>query len=248
MGSSQLQRLQEELQRIPAVRSARVIGNDQPSEIHIVAGAERPAKQVVRDVQSLSAAAFGMTIDHRIVSVVQLEDEDFAASDSSTFAEISEGTEPAPVAPEESLPHEEEESLLHEEGESERGARPMVERIVQATAGGGGWVKVALQWPGGEITEGVGVSGASREARARGAAAALLQALRPRLEPGGARVDVEHVVLHRMGQAETVVVRATYYGRQGASALVGVALLHDDAASATVRAFLRALNRKLQEL
>lgn len=240
MGSSQLQRLQEELQRIPAVRSARVIGNDQPSEIHIVAGPERSAKQLVRDVQSLSAAGFGMTIDHRIVSVVQLEDEDLTPDESSTSIEADDVTERAEAATEG--------QRVEDVGEAERGERPMVERIVQATAGGGGWVKVALQWPGGEITEGVGVSGASREARARGAAAALLQALRPRLEPGGARVDVEHVVLHRMGQAETVVVRATYYGRQGASALVGVALLHDDAASATVRALLHALNRKLQEL
>jgi hypothetical protein len=238
VGSSQLQRLQEELQRIPAVRSARVIGNDQPTEIHIVAGSERSAKQLVRDVQSLSAAGFGMTIDHRIVSVVQLEGDDLIPGESSV--EADEVTEPAEVAVEE--------PRVEDVGEAEPGERPMVERIVQANAGGGGWVKVALQWPGGEITEGVGVSGASREARARGAAAALLQALRPRLEPGGARVDVEHVVLHRMGQAETVVVRATYYGRQGASALVGVALLHDDAASATVRALLHALNRKLQEL
>jgi hypothetical protein len=240
VGSSQLQRLQEELQRIPAVRSARVIGNDQPSEIHIVAGPERSAKQLVRDVQSLSAAGFGMTIDHRIVSVVQLEDEDLTPDESSTSIEADDVTERAEAATEG--------QRVEDVGEAERGERPMVERIVQATAGGGGWVKVALQWRGGEITEGVGVSGASREARARGAAAALLQALRPRLEPGGARVDVEHVVLHRMGQAETVVVRATYYGRQGASALVGVALLHDDAASATVRALLHALNRKLQEL
>jgi hypothetical protein len=240
VGSSQLQRLQEELQRIPAVRSARVIGNDQPTEIHIVAGPERSAKQLVRDVQSLSTAGFGMTIDHRIVSVVQLEDEDLIQGDRSTSIEADEVTERAEVGAEE--------PRVEDVGEAEPGERPMVERIVQANAAGGGWVKVALQWPGGEITEGVGVSGASREARARGAAAALLQALRPRLEPGGARVDVEHVVLHRMGQAETVVVRATYYGRQGASALVGVALLHDDAASATVRALLHALNRKLQEL
>jgi hypothetical protein len=240
VGSSQLQRLQEELQRIPAVRSARVIGNDQPTEIHIVAGPERSAKQLVRDVQSLSTAGFGMTIDHRIVSVVQLEDEDLIQGDRSTSIEADEVTERAEVAAEE--------PRVEDVGEAEPGERPMVERIVQANAAGGGWVKVALQWPGGEITEGVGVSGASREARARGAAAALLQALRPRLEPGGARVDVEHVVLHRMGQAETVVVRATYYGRQGASALVGVALLHDDAASSTVRALLHALNRKLQEL
>jgi hypothetical protein len=240
VGSSQLQRLQEELQRIPAVRSARVIGNDQPTEIHIVAGPERSAKQLVRDVQSLSTAGFGMTIDHRIVSVVQLEDEDLIQGDRSTSIEADEVTERAEVAAEE--------PRVEDVGEAEPGERPMVERIVQANAAGGGWVKVALQWPGGEITEGVGVSGASCEARARGAAAALLQALRPRLEPGGARVDVEHVVLHRMGQAETVVVRATYYGRQGASALAGVALLHDDAASATVRALLHALNRKLQEL
>jgi hypothetical protein len=240
VGSSQLQRLQEELQRIPAVRSARVIGNDQPTEIHIVAGPGRPAKQLVRDVQSLSTAGFGMTIDHRIVSVVQLEDEDLIQGDRSTSIEADEVPERAEVAAEE--------PRVEDVGEAEPGERPMVERIVQANAAGGGWVKVALQWPGGEITEGVGVSGASREARARGAAAALLQALRPRLEPGGARVDVEHVVLHRMGQAETVVVRATYYGRQGASALAGVALLHDDAASATVRALLHALNRKLQEL
>jgi hypothetical protein len=240
VGSSQLQRLQEELQRIPAVRSARVIGNDQPTEIHIVAGPERSAKQLVRDVQSLSTAGFGMTIDHRIVSVVQLEDEDLIQGDRSISIEADEVTERAEVAAEE--------PRVEDVGEAEPGERPMVERIVQANAAGGGWVKVALQWPGGEITEGVGVSGASREARARGAAAALLQALRPRLEPGGARVDVEHVVLHRMGQAETVVVRATYYGRQGASALAGVALLHDDAASATVRALLHALNRKLQEL
>jgi hypothetical protein len=240
VGSSQLQRLQEELQRIPAVRSARVIGNDQPTEIHIVAGPERSAKQLVRDVQSLSTAGFGMTIDHRIVSVVQLEDEDLIQGDRSISIEADEVTERAEVAAEE--------PRVEDVGEAEPGERPMVERIVQANAAGGGWVKVALQWSGGEITEGVGVSGASREARARGAAAALLQALRPRLEPGGARVDVEHVVLHRMGQAETVVVRATYYGRQGASALVGVALLHDDAASATVRALLHALNRKLQEL
>lgn len=245
MGSSQLQRLQEELQRIPAVQSARVIGNDQPSEIHIVATGERSAKQLVRDVQSLSAAGFGMTIDHRIVSIVQLEDrrdggsvdelEPALGSDDDT--ESDAGAEDVPEAP-----------FPRDAWGPEAGERPMLERIVQANAAGSGWVKVALQWPPGDITEGVGVSGASREARARGAAAALLQALRPRLEPRGARIDVEHVVLHRMGAAETVVVRATFYGRGGSSPLVGVALLHDDAASATVRALLHAVNRKLEEL
>lgn len=244
MGRSQLQRLQEELQRIPAVRSARVIGNDQPSEIHLVATGERSAKQLVRDVQSLSAAGFGMTIDHRIVSVVQLEDEDVVSSEGpERLLEGDEDLEQGDRSDERGALDEFETTAA-----PATGPRPMVERIVQANAAGGGWVKVALQWPEGDITEGVGVSGSSREARARGAAAALLQALRPRLEPHAARVDVEHVVLHRMGAAEAVIVRATYYGRRESTPLVGVALLHDDAASATVRALLHALNRKLQEL
>lgn len=66
--------LEDQLQKIPGVTGVRVTGTDAPSEIHIVATPDRPAKQVVRDVQSLAAAALGMEIDHRIVSVVQLSD------------------------------------------------------------------------------------------------------------------------------------------------------------------------------
>ena len=72
----QLTRFQEDLQRIPGVKSARVVGTDAPSEIHIIATVDRPAKQLVRDVQSLATAGFGLSIDHRIVSIVQLEGED----------------------------------------------------------------------------------------------------------------------------------------------------------------------------
>ena len=61
--------------RVPGIKSVRVTGDDTPSEIHIVATHERSPKQLVRDVQSLASAGFGMPIDHRIVSVVQLEDQ-----------------------------------------------------------------------------------------------------------------------------------------------------------------------------
>lgn len=61
--------------RVPGVKSARVTGDAAPSEIHIVASHERSPKQLVRDVQSLASAGFGMPIDHRIVSIVQLEDD-----------------------------------------------------------------------------------------------------------------------------------------------------------------------------
>lgn len=45
---------------------------DEIEEIHILADTSRSPKQVVRDVQSALFAAFGMQIDHRIVSVAQM--------------------------------------------------------------------------------------------------------------------------------------------------------------------------------
>jgi len=207
------------------VRSARVVGDELPTEIHIIASPERTAKQLVRDVQSLAAAGFEMPIDHRIVSIVQLREV-------TSEAPTEQGPRPPPVGEARA-------------GEKRVGGRPILERVVQADKGDQGWVKVALQWPDGTVTEGVGESGMSRNARARGAVAALLHALGPVLDARGARLDVEHVACQRVGAADTVMVRATYY-RSGASApLVGIALVHDDAAGAAVRALLHALNRRL---
>ena len=73
-GSSQaeaLARFQEDLKRIPGIKGARVVGSEAPQEIHILATGDKPAKQLVRDVQSLAAAAYDLSIDHRIVSVVE---------------------------------------------------------------------------------------------------------------------------------------------------------------------------------
>lgn len=70
-----LAEFESDLGRVPGVKSVRVVGNGEPSEIHIVATSERTPKQLVRDVQSLAMAGYQLSIDHRIVSVVQLEEE-----------------------------------------------------------------------------------------------------------------------------------------------------------------------------
>lgn len=75
MGSRVFARLEAEISRIAGVRTARIIGDDAPREIHVVADTSRSPKQLVRDIQSLSSAGFGISIDHRIVSVVQLAEE-----------------------------------------------------------------------------------------------------------------------------------------------------------------------------
>lgn len=45
------------------------------SEIHVLAGSMRSPKQVMRDVESALAAAFGIQVDHRVISVAQLKQE-----------------------------------------------------------------------------------------------------------------------------------------------------------------------------
>jgi len=72
--------LEEGIRSIPGVKAASVVtGPDAvPVEVHVLAAPGKPAKQVVRDVQSLALARFDIDLDHRIVSVVQLGDEDAA--------------------------------------------------------------------------------------------------------------------------------------------------------------------------
>ncbi len=66
--------LEKELCRLPEISAARVVTDEggRPTEVHILADTTKHAKQVVRDVQSVALASFGIELDRRIVSVVQL--------------------------------------------------------------------------------------------------------------------------------------------------------------------------------
>ncbi|MDA8435143.1 MAG: hypothetical protein M0Z98_04080 [Actinomycetales bacterium] len=77
------------LRAVPGIRDASVrTGPDaHPIEVHVVAGDLKPAKQVVRDVQSVAMAQFDLDIDHRIVSVVQIPDGAVEAGDASDVRE-----------------------------------------------------------------------------------------------------------------------------------------------------------------
>ncbi|MGH2819926.1 MAG: hypothetical protein ACRDJ5_04655, partial [Actinomycetota bacterium] len=128
---------------------------------------------------------------------------------------------------------------------SVNGRRPVVDRVVLASKGDSGWVKVGLRWPDGDVTEGAGTAGTSRESRARGATNALLSALEPVLQNMRAHIDIDQVVIHQLGSQDSVLVRAVFYDRGSPTPVVGSALVHDDVATAAVRALLQAVNRKL---
>jgi len=65
--------LEETLARLPSVHAVRVIGDrERIREIHVLAAPDKAAKQVVRDVQTLVLARFGIDLDRRLISVVQI--------------------------------------------------------------------------------------------------------------------------------------------------------------------------------
>jgi hypothetical protein len=77
--------LERELCRLPDVSAARVVTDDigRPVEVHILANGPKHPKQVVRDVQSVALASFGIELDRRIVSVVRLHDENEVSTDET---------------------------------------------------------------------------------------------------------------------------------------------------------------------
>ncbi|HEX9763145.1 MAG TPA: hypothetical protein VGA97_08605 [Acidimicrobiia bacterium] len=86
--------LQEKISRLDGVEAARVVAaNGHIDEIHVLARRTKAAKQLVRDVQSLGQALFSISIDRRIVSVVQLADADLDSGLRPALVDVSEALE-----------------------------------------------------------------------------------------------------------------------------------------------------------
>lgn len=66
------------IRQIRDVISARIVTNEsgEITEIHVLAGSGRGPKQVVRDIESAFMAQFGIHLDHKKISVAQLQEDD----------------------------------------------------------------------------------------------------------------------------------------------------------------------------
>jgi hypothetical protein len=104
--------LEEGLTRLDSVDAARVVNQgDTITEIHIIAASDKPSKQVARDVQSLAMARFGLPIDHRVISVVQINPQklDLATTARAALRGVSESPNGSRTSIEVRLQHEDEE-------------------------------------------------------------------------------------------------------------------------------------------
>ncbi|HVE64122.1 MAG TPA: hypothetical protein VNB94_10000 [Mycobacteriales bacterium] len=70
--------LEATIGRLPGVQAARVVtdGAAAPTEIHVLSDRGKSPKALVRDIQSVAMAQFDLELDHRIVSIVQFDDDE----------------------------------------------------------------------------------------------------------------------------------------------------------------------------
>ncbi|MDR3586493.1 MAG: hypothetical protein P4L59_14450 [Desulfosporosinus sp.] len=86
-----IQDWEQAIKQIKSVVAARINVDHQGEieEVHILAGSGRAPKQIVRDVESILIAQFNLQIDHKKISVAQVENE----AEEGTFT-IMESTRP----------------------------------------------------------------------------------------------------------------------------------------------------------
>ena len=124
--------------------------------------------------------------------------------------------------------------------------RIVLESVVVATKPSGGWAKLNLRLPNGELREGAAPISPSKDARARAGVAALLDALQEPVGKMNARIELKNLFVHDMYQDGFVVVQVLFSRNGEMLTLTGSAAIGDDMAAAGAKAALHALNRKLR--
>jgi len=222
--------LEDAIRQLTGVRAASVVtdGQANPTEVHVLASPGKPAKQLVRDVQSLAMAQFGIDIDHRIVSVVQIEDESADADAAAT------------VDPDEAkLPQTTADAVLEE---VEASARPVIAEIALRSTGSEAEAEVSVTFES-ETFIGTATGASASSQRPRLVAAATLTAIAELL---GVPTDVESASIVDTGTNPVALVVLTLaVPRIGSQSVAGSAVVRGDEAEAVARAVLAALNRRL---
>ena len=229
-----LPELEDALRHIQGVRAASVVtGPDAvPTEVHVLADPGKPAKQVVRDVQSLAMARYDIDIDHRIVSVVQMGDDEVRAAPA---APRTDPTDAAGLA-------DDAEDADEAEGADDGVVRPAIAAIMVRSGKGETEASVTLA-AGDQLFEGRSQGPAGASHRARLVAVATLDAVAELL---GQPCEVESSTIVATGTREVAMTVLTMVvPRTGEQVLTGCAAVRGDEADAVARSVLAALNRQL---
>lgn len=213
-----LNQVEQLLSGLTGITSLKVVpdGHGGIAEVHVVSDTDVGAKQVVRNIESALLAEFGLQIDHRKISVAEVEQPDIDYSE----AEPVEGLEPV---------QETTRRLLLDSLEIERKAGDRVA------------CRVVLQTDE-ETFEGAAQGPDFSQSRLEVAAEAVLEALNAATMDDIA-LRLEGVQKFNAFGRHLVVTLVKGQERRRSVSLPGVSLVDDSAEEATVLACLQATNR-----
>jgi hypothetical protein len=237
--------VERELCRIPEISAARIVTNDldRPVEVHILASAAKLAKQVVRDVQSVALAAFGLELDRRVISVVQLEGTSLRLA-APTIGPVAAGpgaNAASPVSPPSVVT-----PPLAASAPPDAAERVAVIQVQTAQTGRRFRVDVVLK-RGATTATGSAEGLYSERATARLAALATLDGLR-QLQPEADRIDLESATVIHLAERAVALVAVVLVDPPHEEALIGSAVIRmAGPLDAIARALLDAANRRLSQ-
>lgn len=80
--------IEDALSHVADIRAARVVASPEGliQEIHVLALPTKSSKQIARDVESTIMAAFGIAIDHKVISIAQLGQDSLPKPDGNNAA------------------------------------------------------------------------------------------------------------------------------------------------------------------
>lgn len=239
--------LEDEVKRIADVSAARVVSGPDGTvtEVHVIASTRRNPKQIVRDVESVALAEFGIDIDRRVVSVVQF-DRDAGVEDDASEGEVDDDVDHPPVIDVASDEAEEHAAPAGDDGTpaESTACRYAIDSVSVHRTREEYRVAVGLRRPGSYVTgDAVGFPvGASYLTTV---AEATLDALRK------TEATPEHFVLGRalvlpLDGLQVALATVLLVAPPTEEVLAGTAVVHGgQEAEAVVRAVLAATNRRL---
>lgn len=228
--------VERELCRLPDVNAARIVADEigRPIEVHILAAPHKHAKQVARDVASVAMATFGLELDRRIISVVQL--------DGGPGSEVAE--DPSANG---HMPDTERDPGGSGSQAGTGLARVQIAGIAAEQHGMRARVRVTLTRDEDQGT-GFAEGSVATSARHRLLAQATLDALRE-LMPVAECADVEMATILRVGLREVAVAAVSFVVPPHEEIVSGSAVVRTgNEADAVARAVLDATNRRLVAL
>lgn len=88
VSSAIIAEIEEALSQVAEIKAARVVASSDGfiEEIHVLALPTKTPKQLVRDIESTIMAAFGISIDHKIISIAQLGPDVLPKQDAKVHA------------------------------------------------------------------------------------------------------------------------------------------------------------------